>query len=87
MTEDILPHLSRSKVFIICDIKNRFWNIGLDKPSINLTTFVIPFGRYCWVQRPMDTSPEAEVFQCKLNQRLPGIKIVVNEILNVVEGN
>lgn len=47
--EDILPDLSRAKVFSTFDVKNGVWHIELDYESSKLTTFNTPFGRYHWL--------------------------------------
>lgn len=31
--DDILPDLSRAKVFTVCDVKNGFWHVTLDEES------------------------------------------------------
>ena len=46
--EDILPELSRAKVFSTMDAMNCFWNVELDDDSSRLTTFNSPFRRFCW---------------------------------------
>ncbi|KYO21202.1 hypothetical protein Y1Q_0001473 [Alligator mississippiensis] len=88
MIEDVLPDLSRAKVFTVCKVKNGFRHVELDKSSSHLTTFSTPFGRYCWLKIPMGISPALEIFQQKLNQELeglPGIKIVADDILIIGE--
>ena len=37
--EDILPQLSKVKVFSVFDAKDGFWQVKLDKESPYLTTF------------------------------------------------
>ena len=44
--EDILPELTRAKVFSTVDAKNGFWHVELDDDSSRLTTFNSPFGRF-----------------------------------------
>ncbi|KAG1652083.1 Organic cation transporter 1 [Nymphon striatum] len=53
--EDLLPELSRAKVFSKCDVKNGFWHVKLTEKSSYLTTFETPFGRYRWLKMPFDT--------------------------------
>ena len=61
--EDILPDLSRAKVFSTFDVKNGFWHIELDEESSKLTTFNTPFGRYRWLRLPFGLSFAPEEFQ------------------------
>ena len=42
--EEVLPELSKAKIFSVADAKNGFWQIKLDEPSSYLTTFWTPFG-------------------------------------------
>ena len=44
VTDDLLPELSRAKVFSIVDAKNGFWHVQLDTDSSFLTTFGTPWG-------------------------------------------
>ena len=37
--EEILPELSKAKVFSVADAKNGFWQVKLDQKSSFLTTF------------------------------------------------
>ena len=40
--EEILPNLSRAKVFSVLDARNGFWYVEMDKGSSMLTTFDTP---------------------------------------------
>ncbi|KAJ8369479.1 hypothetical protein SKAU_G00095070 [Synaphobranchus kaupii] len=40
--EDILPDLSKAKVFTVCDVKSGFWHVKLEEESSYLTTFSTP---------------------------------------------
>ena len=42
--EEILPELSRAKLFSTVDAKNGFWHVELDNNSSRVTTFNSPFG-------------------------------------------
>lgn len=61
--DDILPDLSRAKVFTVCDVKHGFWHVKLEEESSYLTTFATPFGRFRWLKMPMGISPAPEIFQ------------------------
>ena len=46
--DDVLPKLAGAKVFSKLDAASGFWAIPLDLESAKLTTFMTPFGRYCF---------------------------------------
>ena len=68
--DDVLPNLSRAKVFTKVDARNGYWHVQLDDESSNLTTFDTPFGRYRWRRLPFGVSVASEMFQKRLNQAL-----------------
>ena len=41
--DDVLPLLSKARVFTVLDAKNGFWHIQLDEPSSFATTFGTPW--------------------------------------------
>jgi len=82
--EDILPELSRAKVFSLLDTKNGYWHVKLDESSSVLTTFGTPWGRYRWLRMPFGIAPAPEEFQRHLEEnleRLQGVKAVADDIL------
>ncbi|XP_062567680.1 uncharacterized protein K02A2.6-like [Saccostrea cucullata] len=88
--EDVLPDVSKPRVFTVCDVKNGFWHVELDEQSSYLTTFETPFGRYRWRRLPFGISPAPEIFQHRLElaiQNLPGVKAVADDILIYGEGD
>ena len=46
--DDILPELSKAKIFLTINLRSGYWHCHLDEESSLLTTFATPFGRYCW---------------------------------------
>ncbi|XP_038138952.1 uncharacterized protein K02A2.6-like [Cyprinodon tularosa] len=87
--DDILPEMSKAKVFTVCDVKQGFWHVKLEEQSSYLTTFATPFGRFRWLRMPMGISPAPEVFQRKLMQALeglPGVFIIADDVLITGEG-
>ncbi|CAI5678464.1 unnamed protein product [Oreochromis niloticus] len=87
--DDILPDVSKAKVFTVCDVKHGFWHVKLTEESSHLTTFATPFGRFRWLRMPMGISPAPEVFQRKLMQaleNLPGTYIIADDILITGKG-
>lgn len=71
--EDILPDLSKAKVFSKIDLRSGYWHLMLDDESSLLTTFQTPFGRYRWRRLPFGLSVSSEIFQKHLNQALDGL--------------
>ena len=51
--EQVLPRLSKAKVFTTLDAKDGFNKIGLDEASSKKTTFRTPFGRYRYLRMPL----------------------------------
>ena len=82
--EDILPDLTRAKVFSKVDLRHGYWHCSLDQQSSDLTTFVTPFGQYQWTRLPFGLSASSEIFQKRLVQALeglPGIACIADDIL------
>ena len=51
--EDVLPELTKARVFTKVDARNGYWHVVLDEESAKLTTFDTPFGRYYWKRLPL----------------------------------
>lgn len=47
--EEIISRVPGEKIFSIIDADKAFWQIRLSEGSSKLTTFNIPFGRFCTV--------------------------------------
>jgi len=50
----------------------------LSKESRHLTTFITPFGRYCFKRMPMGLTSSSEHYQARMTRILEGLKGVVN---------
>ena len=72
--EDILPELSKAKVFSKFDLKAGYLHCELDEESSLLTTTNTPFGRYRWKRLPFGLKVSSEIFQKKLQQALEGLE-------------
>ncbi|XP_054278887.1 uncharacterized protein K02A2.6-like [Macrosteles quadrilineatus] len=82
--DDILPDLSKAKVFSVMDAKNGFWQVKLDEESSKLTTFWTPHGRYRWTRLPFGLAPAPEEFQRRLHEvlyDLEGVAVIADDIL------
>ena len=75
--DDLLPELSKAKVFSVVDAKNGLWHVQLNTDSSFLTTFGTPWGRYRWTRMPFGISPAPEEFQRRLDTALTGLPGVV----------
>ena len=72
--EDILPELSKAKVFSKFDLKSGYLHCELDEESSLLTTTNTPFGRYRWKRLPFGLKVSSEIFQKRLQQALEGLE-------------
>ena len=72
--DENLATLGDSKIFSKLDANSGFWQIPLDDKSKLLTTFVTPFGRFCFNRLPLGISSAPEIFQCTMSQILEGLE-------------
>lgn len=82
--DEILPKLKGAKVFSSLDASSGFWAIPLDKNSVKLTTFITPFGRFCFRRLPFGVTSAPEIFQRKMTELLEdheGVVIWMDDIL------
>ena len=80
--EEILPSLTNAKVLTTLDLKDRFYQIGLDEESSKKTTFCTPFGRYRYLRMPFAINIAAEEFECRLHG-VHGVEIIRDDLLVV----
>ena len=71
--DDTLVQLSVAKLFSKLDVRSGFWQVPLAKYSRLLTTFITPFGRYCFNKLPFGISSTPKIFQKMLNNVLEGV--------------
>ena len=79
-----LAQLSNAKVFSKIDANSGFWQIELLKQSALLTTFITPFGRYCFNRLPFGISTAPELFQKRMLmalEGLDGVACLIDDIL------
>lgn len=82
--EDIAPKLAGSTVFSSLDAESGFWQIPLEQRSQELTTFITPYGRYCFQRVPFGITSASEIFQRKMEELLKdheGVEVIVDDIL------
>ena len=56
------------------DAASGFWQIPLDSECVKLTTFIPPFGRYCFNRLTCGITFAPEIFQLKMNELLEGLE-------------
>ena len=88
--DDILPELSKARVFSTVDLKSGYWHCVLAPESSVLTTFATPYGRYRWIRLlwtfglSIYLSASSEIFQKHLThalENLPGVLCIADDIL------
>ena len=82
--EEVLPRLSKAKVFTTLDAKDGFYQIGLDEASNKKTTFWTSFGRYRYLRMPFGISLAPKAFEHRLHEQLSGldrVEILRDDIL------
>ena len=82
--DEILPKLSKAKVFTVLDAKDGFFQVKLDEPSSYLTTFWTPFGRYRYLRMPQGICSAPEEYQRRQNELIDGLRgvdVIADDIL------
>ena len=82
--EEVLPTLSKAKIFTVLDAKDGFHQVKLNDSSSYLTTFWTPFGRYRYLRMPFGISSAPEEFQRRMHatlQGLSGVEVIADDIL------
>ena len=60
--DDTLAQLAGTKIFSTLDANRGFWQVPLDQSSRSLTTFLTPYGRYCFNKLPCGICSAPEYF-------------------------
>lgn len=75
-------------MFSSLDAASDFWQIPLHPDSCLLTTFITPFGRYCFKSLPFGITSAPEIFQRKRRcpqletlEGLEGVEVFMDDIL------
>ena len=73
--DESLAKLGGSSVYSKLDANSGLWQLPLDEASQRLTTFITPFGRYCFNRLPFGITSALEVFQRAMPHILEGYAI------------
>lgn len=73
--EEITAELCGATVFSSLDAALGFFQIPLHSESSRLTTFITPFGRYCFRCLPFGITSAPEIFQRKMSETLQGLVV------------
>ena len=75
--EQVLAQIGNAKVFSKLDANSGFWQIELAQESAKLTTFITPYGRFCFNRLPFGITSAPEHFQRRMSEVLQGLNGVV----------
>jgi len=71
--DETLAQLAGAAVFSKLDANSGFWQIPLAATSRHLTTFITPFGSYCFNKLPFGITSAPEYFQKSMSAVLDGL--------------
>ena len=71
--DETLAQLSGANIFSKVDANSGFWQIPLSEESQHYTTFISPFGRYCFRKLPFGIASAPELFQRRISTVLQGL--------------
>ena len=83
-TDQQLAQLAGATVFTKLDCNSGFHQVPLDEDSQELTTFITPFGRFCFKRLPFGISSGPEVLyriMLQLLSNIPGVICDIDDIL------
>ena len=82
--DESLAKLGKSRFFTKLDANSGFWQLPLDEESKLLTTFVTPFGRYCFNRLPFGISSAPEIFQRTMSEILKDVEGVICQMDDIL---
>ena len=82
--DDLLGKIGDSKFFSKVDANSGFWQQKLTPEAKLLTTFITPFGRYCFNRMPFGVKTAPEHFEMKMQLVLEGVDGIVSLIDDIL---
>lgn len=82
--DETLAQMAGAKLFSKLDANSGFWQVPLSCESSRYTTFVTPFGRFCFKRLPFGLASAPEHFQRRVQEILEGLEGVVNQADDIV---
>ena len=82
--DQVLAQLSGATIFSKLDANSGFWQVPLSPDSALLTTFITPFGRFCFHRLPFGITSAPEIIQRLMSQMLddlPGTVCMMDDVL------
>ena len=79
-----LAKFGGAKIFSKMDANSAFWQRKLSKESRLFTTFITPWGRFCFNRLPYGISTGSEQFQKCMNELLEGLEGVEVQIDDII---
>ena len=83
-TEQTLGKLSGAKIMSKLDANSGFWQRKLSENSKLVTTFITPWGRYCFTRLPFGISSAPEHFQKAMQRILEGLDGVECQVADIL---
>ena len=82
--DESLAKLGKSHIFSKLDANSGFWQLPFDEESRLLTTFITPYGRYCFNRLPFGISSAPEIFQRTMSEILKGVEEVICQMDDIL---
>jgi len=82
--DETLALLAGAKMFSKLDANNGVWEVPLAELRRHLTTFIMPFGQYCFNKLPFGIPSAPEFFQKQMSailEGLPGVLCHLGDLL------
>ncbi|KAJ8030205.1 hypothetical protein HOLleu_26545 [Holothuria leucospilota] len=79
-----LAKLANSTMFTKLNCNNGFWQLPLDEESRLLTTFITPYGRYCFNRMPPGVTCAPEIFQRQMSEIVKDLPFVICQMDDIL---